>query len=101
MTMAPAFSGEESVRGRRRARRVNSVMLDLALLLAACGVCASLAFQGGLEALIGAGIGALMAARRPAEAAEVTSGAFAGLWVGVVFAAFFHEALASVFIAIF
>jgi membrane associated rhomboid family serine protease len=66
--------------------------LDLTLFVIAAALCAALFFQGGFEALIGAGLGAFFSARNPKAA---ISGAFAGLFAGALFAAFFHDALAA------
>ena len=64
--------------------------LDLMLFVIAAALCAALFFQGGLEALIGAGVGACFSAR---NAKAALSGALAGLFAGALFAAFFHGAL--------
>ncbi len=66
--------------------------LDLTLFALAAALCITLLFQGGLEALLGAGVGAWLSARNPRAA---LSGAFAGLFVGALFAAFFHHALVA------
>ncbi|WP_135210636.1 hypothetical protein [Vitreimonas flagellata] len=65
---------------------------DLMLFVLAVALCIALLFQGGLDALIGAGVGAWFSARNPRTA---LSGAFAGLFVGALFAAFFHDALTA------
>jgi len=67
-------------------------VLDLTLFVLAAVLCAALFFQGGLEALIGAGLGAFFSAR---NARATLSGAFAGLFIGALFSAFFHSALAA------
>lgn len=66
--------------------------LDLTLFAIAATICAALFFQGGLEALIGAGLGAVFSTR---NAKAALSGALAGLFAGAMFAAFFHGALAA------
>jgi hypothetical protein len=82
-------------RGRtRRATRVE-LSVDVIVLAAAAGLCALLFFQkGGLEALLSAAAGGLIAERR-------VSGALAGLWIGMLFAGFFHGALAALIAPLF
>jgi hypothetical protein len=99
--LAPTLDGNRQGAvsiGRVRAR---SVALDTALLFTACGIAGVFLFQGGAEALIGAGLGALIGLRaahwRNAQLASAISGAFAGLFAGALFAGFFHGALAAVF----
>lgn len=70
--------------------------LDVAIFAIAAAVCGLLFFQGGFEALIGAGIGALVAKR---SGAPFSAGAFAGLFAGALFAGFFHGALVSLIAA--
>lgn len=89
MTLATTTSAT-TPRGLRFAR--TGYTLDLMLFVLAAALCIALLFQGGLEALIGAGVGAWFSARNPRAA---LSGALAGLFVGALFAAFFHDALAS------
>jgi hypothetical protein len=89
MTLATTTSAP-SPRRLRLARTGYS--LDLTLFVIAATICAALFFHGGLEALIGAGVGAFFSAR---NAKAALSGAFAGLFVGALFAAFFHNALTA------
>ncbi len=81
----------------RRARRF-ALSFDAFLMAASLAVCAALLTQGGLEAFIFAAAGAVVGARRAIRGVRLPamySGAFAGLFVGAVFAAFFHQALAA------
>ena len=87
MTLATTTSAPR-LRRLRLARTGYS--LDLTLFVIAAALCIALPFQGGLEALIGAGVGAWFSARNPRSA---LSGAFAGLFVGALFAAFFHKSM--------
>ena len=95
MTLTTATT---DVRTRRaRLRRSNPTRLDLRLDTLILGlaliVCAALFPQGGLEALLGAAAGALIALRAPGRSA--VSGALAGLWAGAMCAGFFHGALVA------
>jgi hypothetical protein len=99
--LAPTLDGNRpSVAPIARVRE-RSVALDTVLLCAALGVAGVLFFQGGLEALIGGFVGALLGLRnahwRNARLAGAISGAFAGLFAGALFAGFFHGALAAIF----
>ena len=81
---------------RERLRRANPARLDLIVehvtLALAAGFCVLLFFQGGLEALLGAIAGAIIAAR---AGSSLASGALAGLFVGALCAGFFHGALTA------
>ncbi|MCX7358113.1 MAG: hypothetical protein NT015_08235 [Alphaproteobacteria bacterium] len=81
----------------RRTRRF-AISFDALLMAVSLAVCAALFTQGGLEAFVfaagGAALGAGHAISGPRLRAAY-SGAFAGLFVGAVFAAFFHTALAA------
>lgn len=81
---------------RVRLRRASPARLDLTVerivLAAASGFCVLLFFQGGLEALLGALAGAVIAARAGTSRA---SGALAGLFAGALCAGFFHGALVA------
>jgi hypothetical protein len=95
MMLAPTLTGSRS-RIRFRVRgRVGT--LDAALLLVSVALAAAFFFQGGLEALLGAGAGAIIAWR--GSSALVTdrtvSGAFAGLFAGALAAGFFHGAVVA------
>ena len=89
MTLATTTS---ATRPRSLGLARDGYALDLALLALAAALCIVLFFEGGLEALIGAGLGVLLSART-AKAALL--GAFAGLFIGALFAAFLHSALAA------
>ncbi|MBN8606652.1 MAG: hypothetical protein J0L81_07025 [Caulobacterales bacterium] len=69
-----------------------SAIFDLTLLAVAVALCGLLFFQGGLEALAGATLGAVLARR---HGAPLIAGAFAGLFAGALFAGFFHGALVN------
>ena len=93
MTMAPTLAGN-AVRSRRKAAsHIGAMSLDAVVFAIAATVCVILIGEGGLEALVGAMVGALTA-RAPRTA---LSGAFAGMFVGALFAAFLHNALSVVF----
>ncbi|MEZ5960692.1 MAG: hypothetical protein R3C30_09765 [Hyphomonadaceae bacterium] len=77
-----------------RAKRF-ALGLDALLMAGSLGVCIALITQGGLEAAFFAIAGALISARkapRNERLAQASSGGFAGLFVGALFAAFFHNA---------
>ena len=77
-------------------RRANPVRLDLTIehitLALAAGFCVLLFLHGGLEALLGAFAGAVIAAR---AGSSLVSGALSGLFVGALCAGFFHGALVA------
>lgn len=81
---------------RLRLRRASPARLDLTveriILAAATGLCVLLFFRGGIEALLGALAGAVIAAR---AGSSLVSGALAGLFVGALCAGFFHGALVA------
>lgn len=84
------------VRLMRPSRAALSV--DAALMTAGLLVCALFFAQGGLEVSLFAAIGSFWRARqapRGARFAHAYSGGFAGLFVGALFAAFFHDALVA------
>jgi hypothetical protein len=87
MTLATTTSIGES---RPRAVNLGQVALDVAILAIATAICGLMFFQGGFEALVGSAIGAALAKR---NGAPLSSGAFAGLFAGAMFAGFFHGAL--------
>lgn len=70
-----------------------------AILMALClAGCAALFTQGGLEAFLFAAIGAVMGRRNAVRGLRLRgayAGGFAGLFVGAMFAAFFHEPLVA------
>lgn len=93
MTLA-TVSGTTSPRRTRRF----ALSFDAFLMAASLAMCAALFTQGGLEAFVFATGGAALGARhaiRGARLAAMYSGAFAGLFGGALFAAFFHNALAA------
>lgn len=70
--------------------------LDALLMAASFAACMALFAHGGLEALLFAAAGAGLGARNAVRGVRLRgaySGGFAGLFVGALFAAFFHEAL--------
>ncbi|MGE0828420.1 MAG: hypothetical protein AB7O04_03600 [Hyphomonadaceae bacterium] len=73
--------------------------LDAAIFAAAFGVCAALASSGGLWAILAALLSAAFAARRGKTqtplARRTLSGAFIGLWIGMILAGFFHAGLVN------
>ena len=81
---------------RVRSRRANPARVNLAVeritLTLAAGFCVLLFPQGGLEALLGALAGAVIAVR---TGSSVVSGGLAGLFVGALCAGFFHGALVA------
>lgn len=85
--------------------RIAAWTLDLALLTAAILVAVALRNEGGAEALIGTGIGAIVGARaeprRNQSIPAAISGAFAGLFGGALVAGFFHPIFAAVFAYLF
>ena len=98
MTLATA-SGTTSLRrvGLRREARI-ALGLDALMMAASLAACAALFSTGGLEAFIFMLGGAALGARNAGRGSRVQaaySGGFAGLFVGAVFAAFFHNALAA------
>jgi len=75
-----------------------ALSFDALLMAASFAVCAALFAQGGLEASMFAMAGGIIAARRAPRGVRVRhfySGAFAGLFVGAMFAGFFHDGLIS------
>jgi hypothetical protein len=98
MTLATASETTATRRLRlRRAERV-TLGLDAVLMAVSLGVCVALFASGGLEASLFALTGAAISARRAPRGMQMQraySGGFAGLFVGAVFAAFFHGALAA------
>jgi hypothetical protein len=99
MMLAPTLAGNS--RRTQAAERVQArrFTLDLLLLTAFAVVAGVFFFEGGAEALIGAGLGAVAGARsagrRNARVTGAISGAFAGLFAGALFAGFFHGALVA------
>jgi hypothetical protein len=81
---------------RLRASRRTLLGVDAFLMALSLAVCALLFTSGGLEALAGAAISAVVAARQAQPGQRVSSaysGGFAGLFVGGLFAGFFHPML--------
>lgn len=81
----------------RRTRRF-ALSFDALLMAASLAVCGALFTRGGLEAFVFAAIGAALGGRHAIQGARlraIYSGAFAGLFAGALFAAFFHNALAA------
>lgn len=78
---------------------------DLVLLTAAISVAAALHNEGGVEALMATGIGAIIGARaeprRNQRIPAAISGAFAGLFGGALIAGFFHPLFAALFTHLF
>ncbi|QGZ95467.1 hypothetical protein [Terricaulis silvestris] len=99
--LAPTLDGNRPRIAPIARVRERSVALDMALLFAAFGIAGVFFFQGGLEALVGGAVGALLGLRnvhwRNARLAGAISGAFAGLFAGALFAGFFHDALTAFF----
>ncbi len=97
--LAPTLDGSPPRVAPRTRVRARSVAVDAAFLCAALTTAGLLFHQGGLEALIGACIGAVLGARtahwRNARLSGAISGAFAGLFAGALFAGFFHGAFAA------
>lgn len=79
--------------------------LDFVLLTAAISVAVALRNEGGVEALIGTGLGAIIGARceprRSQRIPAAISGAFAGLFGGALIAGFFHPLFAALFTHLF
>lgn len=97
MTMAPTLAGPPRTLRRPFLLSFRGMALDAALFVAAAGVCVALYAEGGIEALAGAAVGAAIQPHNPRTR---LAGAFAGLFAGAMFAAFFHNALISALSAI-
>lgn len=98
MTLATATEMTRPHRARSKRTRRMALSLDTFLLAAGLLVCALLFAEGGLEASLFAALGAFLSARQAPRGMRVVhahSGAFAGLFVGALFAAFFHDALVA------
>ena len=99
--LAPTLDGNRPSVAPLARVRARSVAADAALLCAALTVAGLLFYQGGLEALVGACLGAVIGARtahwRNARISGAISGAFSGLFAGALFAGFFHGAIAGFF----
>ncbi|MFN3463010.1 MAG: hypothetical protein ACK4X1_02950 [Terricaulis sp.] len=98
MTLATATEMTRPRRVRLKQTGRLALSVDAALMTASLLVCALLFAQGGLEVSLFAAIGACWGARqapRGARFAHAYSGGFAGLFVGALFAAFFHDALVA------
>ena len=98
MTLAAAT--ETTPLRRIRFRRSARVALgaDALLMAASLAVCAVFFATGGLEALLFGAAGAILGARRADRGLRIQAayaGGFAGLFVGALFAAFFHGALVA------
>lgn len=96
MTLATA----NEITHPRRTRLLNSsrrlLGVDALLMAGSLAICGILFDQGGLEAAALAVAGAVVAARKaPAgdRLMRAYSGGFAGLFIGALFAAFFHGAM--------
>jgi len=75
-----------------------TLSFDALLMAASLVVCGALFAQGGLEAFLFAAAGAALGARHAVRGLRLRgaySGGFAGLFVGALFAAFFHELLVA------
>jgi len=79
----------------RTAAAQSGLFVDLALLLAIVALAVALLWRGGLETLGGGLLGAAIAGLHTQRAQAIVSGAFAGLFIGALFAGFFHAALAE------
>lgn len=93
MTLATASETTSLARTARLA-----LSLDAFLMAASLAFCAALFTQGGFEAFLFAAAGAVFGARNSApglRARRAYSGAFAGLFTGALFAAFFHDAFVA------
>lgn len=91
MSLAPTLAGNTNVLRQRTPLRITrGVTLDIAVFIGAALICLALLPNGGLEALLGAVTGTAFAKR-----GRRLNGAFAGLWIGALFAAFFHGALVA------
>lgn len=103
MMLAPTLAGDGPRTRTAQRVRARSLAIDFSVLAVCVAIAAALFLQGGLEALAGAAIGALLGARgaywRNARLAGAVSGAFAGLFAGALFAGFFHGALVAAFTA--
>ena len=99
MTLAPTLTGNGPRTALRKPwRKTRDLVVDGVLLALGLGVCALMLFQGGLEAVIGAGLGALIGARGAPDhsvSRSAMAGAFAGLFAGAMFAGFFHGAIVA------
>lgn len=98
MTLASTAEMTRPRRVRLRQAKRFALGFDALLMAGSLALCAALFTQGGLEAALFALAGALIAARkapRGERLAHAYSGGFAGLFVGALFAAFFHETLAA------
>jgi hypothetical protein len=85
---------------RMRLRRVArlSLTVDVALMAVSLAICVILFTHGGFLTLLFGVAGAAIGSRQTARGGKVQaaySGGFAGLFVGALFAAFFHSALAA------
>lgn len=100
--LAPTMAGNRPRLAARHRIRRPGILLDAVLLGFAAAACLAFIFQGGLEALLGALIGVVVSARgerglRP----SAMSGAFAGLFIGLIFAGFFHDPIEALVRAFF
>ena len=96
--LAPTLTQDVSISAKQPSQA--RLALDAGLLLAALTAAALMFFQGGLEALFGACLGAVTGATThpgPDRISAVISGAFAGLFAGAIGAAFFHSLLFAFF----
>lgn len=97
--LAPTLAGNNP--RTRAAQRVaaRSRAVDVVIFLVFAGFAAAYLFEGGLETLIGAAVGAAIGLRnahwRNARVTGAISGAFSGLFAGALFAGFFHGALVA------
>ncbi len=89
MTLATASETTSAPRTRNLALSFDAFLMAASLLF-----CAALFTQGGCEAFLFAVAGALLGARHSVRGLRTRgaySGGFAGLFVGALFAAFFHD----------
>ncbi|MBC7769938.1 MAG: hypothetical protein H7124_14235 [Phycisphaerales bacterium] len=96
MSLTTTLASAQRTRQRRTLGFSRYLTLDTFILAAALAVCAVLFSQGGLEAMLGAFVGAILAWRE----GQAVSGALAGLFAGTMFAGFFHGAIAALIQAI-
>lgn len=98
MTLATATEMTRPRRVRLRRSSDMALSVEAVLMAASLAICAVLAAEGGIEAALFCFAGLAIGARNAPRGdrwASAYSGGFAGLFVGVVFAAFFHSAIVA------
>jgi hypothetical protein len=96
MMLAPTMAGNSPRLAVAPRIRRPGIVLDAVLLSLAVAACLAFIFQGGLEVLLGAVTGVVISARgERGLRASAMSGAFAGLFIGLMFAGFFHDPIAA------